>query len=108
MPPLVGGRVLRHIPGNNGEGQHSRIAVEYLGDKVVSKEGGGNVAVGARESWYPNLNTFHDHARFDLTFRVPKQYTLVSVGKLLKEWAEKDVACTHWVSELPLAVAGFN
>lgn len=81
---------------------------EYQGDKVVSKEGGGNFAVGARESWYPNVNAFHDHARFDLTFRVPKAYTLVSVGKLVKEWTEKDVACSQWVSEIPLAVAGFN
>ena len=29
-------------------------------------------------------------------------------GKLVKEWTEKDVACTHWISEMPLAVAGFN
>jgi hypothetical protein len=84
------------------------IALEYQGDKVVRKEGGGNFAVGARESWYPTVNTFHDHAKFDLTFRIPKQYTLVSVGKLEKSWTEKDVACTHWVSEIPLAVAGFN
>jgi aminopeptidase N len=81
---------------------------EYQGDKVVSKEGGGNFAVGARESWYPNVNAFHDHARFDLTFRVPKAYTLVSVGKQVKEWTEKDIACSQWVSEIPLAVAGFN
>jgi hypothetical protein len=54
------------------------------------------------------VNTFHDHALYDLTFRVPKQYTLVSVGKLEKAWTEKDVACTHWVSGSPLAVAGFN
>src|SRR5262249_24055177 len=84
------------------------VAIEYQGDKVVRKEGGGNFAVGARESWYPNLNTFHDHAKFDLTCRISKQYTLVSVGKLEKAWTEKDLACTHWVSEIPLAVAGFN
>jgi len=87
---------------------HHELVLTYEGDKVVHKEGGGNFAVGARESWYPNVNSFHDHARYDLTFRVPKAYTLVSVGKLEKEWIEKDVACTHWVSETPLAVAGFN
>jgi hypothetical protein len=84
------------------------ISFEYSGDKVIRKEGGGNFAVGARESWYPNVNTFHDHAKFDLTFRVPKQYTLVSVGKLEKQWTDKDLACSHWVSDIPLAVAGFN
>jgi hypothetical protein len=90
------------------KGGTHEIVIEYQGDKVVRKEGGGNFAVGARESWYPNVNTFHDHALYDLTFRVPKQYTLVSVGKLEKEWTEKDAACSHWISGSPLAVAGFN
>jgi hypothetical protein len=91
------------------------LAIEYEsekgaleGDRVVTKEGGGNFSVGARESWYPSLNSFRDHAQYDLTFKVPKQYTLVSVGKLEKSWAEKDFACTHWVSEVPMPVAGFN
>ena len=74
----------------------------------MRKEGGGNFSVGARESWYPNVNTFRDHARYDLTFKVPKQYTLVSVGNLEKQWNEKDTACTHWVSDTPIAIAGFN
>jgi hypothetical protein len=74
----------------------------------VTKEGGGNFSVGARESWYPSLNSFRDHAQYDLTFKVPKQYTLVSVGKLEKSWTEKDFACTHWISEVPMPVAGFN
>jgi aminopeptidase N len=64
--------------------------------------------VDARESWYPNVNTFRDHAKYDLTFKVPKQYTLVSVGNLEKQWTEKDLACTHWISDTPIAIAGFN
>jgi len=84
------------------------LLIEYAGEKVVHKEGGGNFSVGARESWYPNVNTFRDHARYDLTFKVPKQYTLVSVGDLEKQWNEKDTACTHWVSDAPIAIAGFN
>ncbi len=86
------------LPKPLDAGSSHELAIEYAGDKVVLKEGGGNFAVGARESWYPNLNHFHDHARYDLTFRVPKAYKLVSVGN----------ACSHWVSDVPLAVAGFN
>jgi peptidase M1-like protein len=89
------------------DSQH-HLAIEYQGDKVVHKAGGGNFSVGARESWYPNVNSFKDHARYDLTFKVPKQYTLVSVGKLAKEWTEEDLACSQWISDTPLAVAGFN
>src|SRR5262249_50847862 len=90
-------------PGAAGD-----LRLEYAGDKVVHKEGGGNFSVGARESWYPNVNTFRDHAKYDLTFRVPKRYTLVRVGNLEKSWTEKDAAVTHWVSDKPIAVAGFN
>jgi hypothetical protein len=70
--------------------------------------GGGNFAVGARTSWYPSVNAFNDRAIFDLVFKVPKQYTLVGVGKLVKEWREENFAASEWVSEVPLAVAGFN
>jgi hypothetical protein len=96
------------MPEAMAKGSAHQILVEYAGDKVVHKEGGGNFSVGARDSWYPNFNTFLDHARYDLTFKVPKQYTLVSVGTLAKQWTEGDFACTQWVSETPIAVGGFN
>jgi hypothetical protein len=90
------------------KGSAHQLLIEYAGDKVVHKAGGGNFSVEARESWYPNVNTFRDHARYDLTYKVPKQYTLVSVGNVEKQWTEKDTACSHWVSDTPIAVAGFN
>ena len=89
-------------------GSSQELLIEYIGDKIVRKEGGGNFSVGARESWYPAVNSFHDHALYSLVFKVPKLYTLVSVGKLVKEWTEKDFACTEWNSEVPVPVAGFN
>jgi hypothetical protein len=96
------------MPEAMAKGSAHEVLIEYAGDKVVHKEGGGNFSVGARESWYPNVNTFRDHARYDLTFKVPKQYTLVSVGNPAKQWTEKDAACSQWVSETPIAIAGFN
>jgi hypothetical protein len=89
-------------------GKQYALTMEYSGDKVVRKVGGGNFSVGARTSWYPSVNSFQDHALYDLTFKVPKRYTLVGVGKLVKEWKEKDSSCSEWTSEAPLAVAGFN
>ncbi len=103
------------MPQAMRRGSEHDLAIEYEsekgaleGDKVVVKEGGGNFAVGARESWYPSLNAFRDHAMYDLTFRAPKQYTLVSVGKLVDQSTEKGEAITHWKSDAPMAVAGFN
>jgi hypothetical protein len=96
------------LPTPMTKGSTHNLALEYSGDKVVRKAGPGNFSVDAREDWYPNVNTFRDHALYDLTFQVPKQYTLVAVGKLDKSWSDKDQACTHWLSENPIAVAGFN
>ncbi len=96
------------MPQPMARGSEQELTVEYSGDKVVYKAGGGNFAVGARESWYPSLNTFRDHALYNLVFKVPKEYTLVSVGKLVKEWKEQGFACTEWNSDIPMAVAGFN
>jgi hypothetical protein len=90
------------------KGRKYKVTVEYQGDKVVHDAGGGNFAVEARTSWYPSVNAFNDRATFDLTFKTSKQYMLVGVGKKMKEWQDGDFTASQWVSETPLAVAGFN
>ena len=96
------------LPQPMPKGSTHQLVIEYQGDKVVHKAGGGNFSVGARQSWYPSVNSFRDHAPYRLVFKVPKQYTLVSVGKLDRQWTEQDMACSEWSSDVPLAVAGFN
>jgi hypothetical protein len=96
------------LPEPTVAGRSYQMHIEYEGGQVIEKEGNGNFAVGAREDWYPNLNTFLDHATYELTFKIPKQFMLVSVGKLVKEWQENNQACSEWKSDVPLAVAGFN
>ena len=89
-------------------GKEYSITVEYSGDKVLEQAGEGSFYVGARTSWYPNLNGFGEHATYDLTFKVPHRYKVISVGKLQGESIEHDFAVTHWVTPIPVAVAGFN
>jgi Carboxypeptidase regulatory-like domain/Peptidase family M1 domain len=96
------------LPQPLQKGGEREILIEYQGDKVVHNAGGGNFSVGARTSWYPSLNAFRDHTRFHLVFKVPRQYTLVSVGKMVKQWTERDFGCTEWDSEVRVPVAGFN
>ena len=84
------------------------ITVEYAGDKVVTNAGNGSYYVGARQSWYPNLNGFGEKALYDLTFKVPPSNVLISVGKLEGQSTEAGFAVTHWVTPVPVAVAGFN
>ena len=89
-------------------GKQYSITVQYEGDKVLDSAGDGSYYVRARTSWYPNLNGFGEHAMYDLTFKVPKKYKVISVGKLKDESIEQDYAVTHWVTPGPVAVAGFN
>ena len=87
--------------------EHS-IAVEYEGDKVLTEAGDGSFYVSARSSWYPNLNGFGEKALYDLTFKVPKGEVVISVGKQQGESTEAGFAVSHWVTPVPVAVAGFN
>ncbi len=89
-------------------GQPHTITVEYGGDKVVTNAGSGSYYIGARQSWYPNLNGFGEKALYDLTFKVPPSNVLISVGKLEGQHTEAGFAVTHWVTPVPIAVAGFN
>jgi hypothetical protein len=89
-------------------GKEHSITVEYVGDKVLTEAGTGSYYVGARTSWYPNLNGFGEKALFDLTFKVPKNEVLISVGKLEGQSTEANFAVTHWVTPVPVTIAGFN
>ena len=89
-------------------GKQYSITVQYEGDKVLGSAGDGSFYVRARTSWYPNLNGFGEHSLYDLTFKVPKRYKVISVGTLKDESTEQDYAVTHWVTPQPVAVAGFN
>ncbi len=84
------------------------ITIEYSGDKVLFDAGNGSFYVRAREAWYPALNSFSEHALYDLTFRVPKRYKLISIGSLQQEGIEDKYYVTHWVTPKPVAIAGFN
>jgi len=74
----------------------------------LEEAGEGSFYVGARTSWYPNLNGFGEKALYDLTFKIPRHYKVISVGELKDESVEQDFAVSHWVTPIPVAVAGFN
>lgn len=96
------------FPESCALGTTYQVTIEYAGDKVIQNAGDGSFYIGARESWYPTPNSFGEHSLYDLTFRVPKRYTLISVGALKSASVEDQMAVTHWVTPKPVAIAGFN
>ena len=89
-------------------GQRVDLHFVYGGD-VLSEAGAGLLYVGARGTWYPNRGL--EMARFDLQFRYPPGWTLLATGKRI-EGAPSDLPpgeqFSHWVSDRPMPVAGFN
>jgi hypothetical protein len=96
------------LPQASVVGEEHKLQIEYAGDKVLEVAGEGSFYVQARTSWYPNLNGFGEKANYDLTFKVPRKYKVISVGKLKGESEEQDLAVSHWITPVPVAVAGFN
>ena len=104
--------VLFPVPLRTGE--RRKLLFRYAGE-VLSEAGPGLLYVGARGTWYPNFG--FSPAPFDLEFHYPANWTLVATGKQLPPNAAADLEKTlelpgqqvsHWVSERPIAVAGFN
>ena len=89
-------------------GKKLRARFTYEGEDVLRDAGDGNFLIGARDSWYPNLGTFTDLATFDLTFRTPKGFQVISVGQLISDKVEGSERIAVWKSERPIRVAGFN
>ncbi|HEV8486975.1 MAG TPA: carboxypeptidase regulatory-like domain-containing protein, partial [Blastocatellia bacterium] len=59
-------------------GKGYSITIQYEGDKVLEQAGEGTFYVRARSSWYPNLNGFGERALYDLTYKVPRKYKVIS------------------------------
>jgi len=83
-----------HILEFHHRGQVGRLA----GDRVFYVE--------ARTNWYPNFGL--QFARFDLTFRVPKDLDVVATGELVDEKTEGEWHTVHRRTSHPVRLAGFN
>jgi aminopeptidase N len=89
-------------------GEPVQVRIRYEGKDVLRSRGDGIYAVGARESWYPNLGSFHAPSTFALTYRVPKGNQVVSVGDRTDDRTEGDLEVSVWKTDRPIRVAGFN
>lgn len=92
------------------KGQQLRLHFEYAGE-VLSEAGSGLLYVGERGTWYPSFGLSPAH--FDLEFHYPAAWTLVATGKkvsmdIKNETPGEGEKVSHWISDRPIPVAGFN
>lgn len=99
------------LPEPMQAGEKINLDFTYAGE-VLAEAGKGLLYVGARGTWYPNRGLAM--ADFDLEFDYPQDWTLVATGKPVPVSATeatekaKGMGASHWISERPIPVAGFN
>ena len=105
------------LPEPARKGQQMSLRFVY-GGEVLAEAGKGLLYVGERGTWYPNRGMAM--ADFDLTFHYPPGWTLLATGKPAPPSALStrpsqtapqnagDEQVSHWVSERPIPVAGFD
>jgi hypothetical protein len=74
--------------------------------EVVLSAGNGVYFVSARGTWYPHHGL--QFATYDLTFRCPRNLTIVATGDLIDEQVEGETRISRRRSRIPLRIAGFN
>jgi hypothetical protein len=89
-------------------GEEATVRIRYGGKGVLIADGDGVYRVEARTNWYPNLGVLSDYATYDLTYRVPPENQVVSVGDHAGTSEESGRVVSRWKSDRPIAVAGFN
>lgn len=87
-------------------GEKRTLTFKYSG-KVIDQNWYGDFYIRSTTSWYPR-HGYLKRATYNLTFKCPKGYKLISIGKKVKEWIEGDYLCTRWVEDFPVAAASFN
>jgi hypothetical protein len=82
-----------------------RVRFKYSGP-VMFDAGGDLLYVGARGTWYPNAGPAF--ANYDLTFNYPEDWSLVATGKQMASEVREHRRTTRFITEKPIARAGFN
>ncbi len=86
-------------------GKEYELEFHHAG-KVIFDAGNHVYYVGARANWFPNIGL--QFAKYDLTFRYPKDLDLVTAGELVEEHDEGDLRVTRRRTGAPIRMAGFN
>lgn len=89
-------------------GQKYLLRMTYDGKDVLSSAGDGNFTIGSRASWYANVGAFDDTATYELRFRTPQKFQIVSVGQEIENKVEGASRIATWKATNPVRVAGFN
>jgi Peptidase family M1 domain len=81
------------------------LSIAYSGP-VMYSAGGEVLYVGDRGTWYPTVGP--SYTNYDLTFDCPEDWSLVATGKQTATATQSGRRISRFVTEKPIAHAGFN
>jgi len=81
------------------------IEIHHQGE-VIQKAGDDVYFVTSRGTWYPRIGL--EFANYDLTFRYPRNLTLVATGRTVEDRTDGEWRITRRKTEAPIRLAGFN
>ncbi len=85
----------------------SEHEIEFAHEGSVVVPAGNHVYfVSARATWYPRAG--ENFATYDLTFRYPKNLTMVAGGDMVEDRVDGDFKIGRWKIPTPVRIAGFN
>jgi hypothetical protein len=87
-------------------GANFRLVFNYHGN-VIADVGNGVLYVGARGTWYPNMDLGFP-CQYDMTFHYPRKLTLVATGERIEENTSEQETESRWKSDGIFRMAGFN
>jgi len=106
----AGARAYDHLevvlPHPYAAGERFRLVFKYHGN-VIANVGNGVLYVGARGSWYPNIQIGLP-CQYDMTFHYPRKLVLVATGARVEAKTSEDGMESRWRSDGVFRVAGFN
>lgn len=82
------------------------LTLHYRGDMIDRYGNFFYVDPGA--NWFPVNGHGDSRALFDVTFRSPRQYPLISMGEKVDSSIVGNVRMTRWVTRQPVQAASFN
>ncbi len=94
------------LPEPTRLGEKRKLLFRYSG-KIIDQNPYGDFYIKSTTYWYPRYGRGKP-ASYDLTFKSPKAYEFVSIGRKVRERTEGDYLLTHWVQDLPVRYASFN
>ena len=82
-----------------------QVEIHHEGE-VIRNAGADVYYVSSRGTWYPRSGG--DFAGYDLTFRYPKNLTVVATGNSMEDRVDGDWRITRTVTGAPVRFVGFN